>query len=86
MDLLRNVNPDGLGKYAVINLQTNQVEWGRPGDPNEFFVIKLKDRYAQAALLAYADAAQAHDPQYAQAVRELASRAGPNHPLCKIPD
>ena len=57
MELLRNSNPNGLGKYAVINLQTNQVEWGLPDDP-----------------------------QYAQAVRELASRAGPNHPLCKIPD
>lgn len=86
MELLRNSNPNGLGKYAVINLQTNQVEWGLPGDPNEFFVIKLKDRYAQSALLAYADAALADDPQYAQAVRELASRAGPSHPLCKTPD
>lgn len=27
MELLRNSNPNGLGKYAVINLQTNQVEY-----------------------------------------------------------
>lgn len=53
MKLDRNSNPDGRGKYALINLRTNKVEWG---DEDQFFVIKYKDRFAEAALRAYAAA------------------------------
>lgn len=55
MKLDRNINPDGKGKYALLNLRKNTIEWGNePG--NQFFVIKLKDRFAAPALKAYADA------------------------------
>lgn len=56
MKLDRNVNPDGRGKYALINLRKNTVEWG--SDEDQFFVIKYKDRFAAMALFAYADAVQ----------------------------
>lgn len=53
MKLDRNINPDGKGKYALINLRKNTVEWG---EPDQFFVIKYKDEFAAAALEAYAEA------------------------------
>lgn len=53
MKLDRNVNQTRRGKYALINLRKNIVEWGDVGDSNEFFVIKLKDRYAKGALRGY---------------------------------
>jgi hypothetical protein len=62
------------------------VTMDRPGGDDEFFVIMLKDRYAEAALLAYAAVASADDPEYAGEVRALAARSGPNHPHCKKPD
>jgi len=43
MRMDRNINQDGMGKYALINLRTNKIDW----DADEFFVIKLKDRYAK---------------------------------------
>ena len=85
MKLDRNVSYDGKGKYALINLRTNQVLWGYPHSEHEFFVIKLKDKYASAALFAYARAAEADDPEYAADVRALAQRAH-NHPNSKQPD
>lgn len=85
MKLDRNVNPDGLGKYALFNLRTNTVEWGVAYSDDEFFVLKLKDCYASAALYAYARAAEADDPEYAAEVRVLAQRAH-NHPGSKLPD
>lgn len=105
MKLDRDTNPDGKGKYVLINLrhlphspfnvkelsemiQVHQVavEFGEPKTQNEFFPIKLKDKYAQAALKAYADAARPDDPEYADAVEALAKRAGPGSPFCKKPD
>lgn len=56
MKLDRNKNPDGKGKYALINLRTNTIQWGG-GEPGEqFFVLKYKDKFAHFALTAYADA------------------------------
>lgn len=54
MKLDRNINKDGHGKYALINLRTNMVEWGGPG--GGFFVIKLHDKFAPDAFEAYAKA------------------------------
>src|ERR1700680_3398570 len=51
------------------------VDFGMPGDSDEFFVVRLKDQYAAAALTAYAQAALADDPEYAADVLELAQRA-----------
>jgi hypothetical protein len=86
MKMDRNINPDGRGKYAVLNLRTNRIEWGCVGDEDEFFLIKLKDRNAKAALLAYADAIAERDPEFAAEVRQIAQRAGPDSPFCKDPD
>lgn len=114
MKLDRNINDDGLGKYAIINLrkldelcghagiferwtpavaqalktleEVGALEWGRPGTPDEFFLIKLKDQYAEAGLTGYANEAAKDDAEYAGEVREMASRAGPHSPFCKKPD
>jgi len=109
MKLDRNVNLDGKGKYALINIRkldsfplicganvgqkfylvpVETVEWGNTPE-TEFFVIKLKDENAGAALLAYSQAVlrSPHpDPEFANEVYELAMRSGPLHPLCKKPD
>ena len=105
----RNLNPNGAGKYAVINLRrllalegtdahkearialemlesAGVLEWGRTGDPDEFFLIKLKDKHAQSALAGYAQSAALDDPEWAKEVDELGFRSGPAHPLCKNPD
>lgn len=111
MKMDRNMNADGSGKYAVINVRklnelsapgaywpagiqaaiealeaAGVLEWGAVGDADEFFLIKLKDRYATAALLAYADAIEGDDSEFAAEVREMAMRSGTHHPLCKQPD
>lgn len=113
MKMYRNLNEDGCGKYAVINLRklnelcpggtfdrwtpgveaaiktledVGALEWGAVGSPDEFFLIKLKDAHAQAALLGYADSINYVDKEFAAEVYELASRSGHAHPLCKQPD
>jgi hypothetical protein len=80
MKLYRNLPDNVGGKYNVIDNRTGE----RAKD--EFFCIKLKDRFAQAALIAYAKEAQSFDPEYAGEVHKLAMRSGPNHPECKFPD
>ena len=70
----------------AIQQHPESVEFGKVGDPNEFFVIKLKDENADAALIGYASAASHKDPDYASAVAELALRSGQYHPNCKSPD
>ena|SRR5688572_9022049 len=101
MKLDRNVNDDGLGKYALLLLRRladcregtfgtlsppvedavkvlereRILDWGRAGTESEFFLIRLKDRYAAPALRAYAAAAEADDPEWAAEVRNMAERA-----------
>jgi hypothetical protein len=107
MKLVRNDNPEGTGKYVLINIEKHVtvdapktietiisavienndiVEFGQPNTPDEFFVIKLKDKYACAALTAYAYAAEIDDQEYANEIKELVKRAGINSPFCKTPD
>ena len=88
--------PDGSRFYHI---PEDAVEWGNTV-ADEFFVLKLKDYFAEIALRAYAAAALAYsknqyragDPdaddwgEYAYEVDLLADRAGPRHPLCKLPD
>lgn len=62
------------------------LEWGCTNDPDEFFLIKLKDRNAATALLAYAQSIERDDGEFAAEVREMASRSGENSPYCKAPD
>ena len=113
MKLDRNINDDGMGKYALIlmreladiaSIQTDLkipkgldnairalenvgvIDWGERESEGEFFLIRLKDKYAQPALVAYAEEAEADDPEWAAEVRALAARSGPAHPSCKRPD
>ena len=64
------------------------IDWGDEGTESEFFLIRLKDRCANAALDAYANIAEGilGDKEYADEIREMASRAGPYSPWCKNPD
>lgn len=86
MKLDRNLNQNGKGKYALLNLRTNKIEWGMTNSEDEFFVIKLKDRNSRAALLAYAAEIDARDPEFAAEVVQLADRAGSQNRFCKDPD
>lgn len=115
MKLDRNINPDGLGKYALLNLRKIEglknggchpfenvaepiasalklleekgiLQWATKGTEDEFFLIRLKDKYAGDALGAYAYAATQDDPEYGSEVAEIAGRAGLNSPWCKAPD
>lgn len=86
MKLDRSMNPAGFGKYALLNLRKNTVEWGFLGAIDEFFVIKLRDKHAQAALNAYVDSVREEDPEFAAEVQTLANRAGKDSPFCKDPD
>ena len=78
MRLDRNTNPDGTGKYALVNMRRlrqlspdNQrvandmlhslaemgvLTYGNETPADQFFVLKYKDPFAFAALLAYAEA------------------------------
>lgn len=61
------------------------LDWGNTVD-SEFFLIRLKDRHAAAALHAYAGDAYHHDREYAIEVEEMANRSGQHHRSCKAPD
>jgi len=104
MKLDRNVKPSGNGKYALIKMRGEllreeldciqtlvkygRIDYGKRGEKDEFFVIKLRDRCARSALEAYADSVmvQLHDNEYAEEIREMARRSGPWSPFCKDPD
>lgn len=101
MKLDRNENPDGRGKYALVRLRgltsddakhllalsnSGCVDFGAPKEKDEFFVIKLRDKYARPALYSYAARAEKDDPEYAAEVAEMAQRSGINSPFCKAPD
>lgn len=58
----------------------------RVGDDGEFFVIRLRDKYAGDALASYSMAAMHDDVEYASEIGDMSARAGMNHPACKAPD
>lgn len=62
------------------------LDWGLEGTESEFFVIRLKDKNAFAALMGYEREAAKTDAEFAADVRAMALRSGPNHPFCKKPD
>lgn len=104
MKLDRNVNINGMGKYALILMRpfrtqpdevsgntiapraaimlldsVKMLDMGDKPD-TEFFVIRLKDKFAGPALLAYSMAArEAGDTEWADEVFRLAEKAA-NHP------
>ncbi len=71
---------------AAILANPECVEFGAVGSQDEFFLIKLKDRYARGPLLRYAAEAYMDDPEYAAEVDAMSSRAGLLSPFCKKPD
>jgi hypothetical protein len=85
MRLDRFTSIDKRGRFSVIDNRTRRVVHN--GDPeDDFFVIKLKDRFAAPALLAYAAAAEASgDDELAADVRLLV-RMADQHPRRKRPD
>jgi hypothetical protein len=62
------------------------LENPRPGEQEEFFLVKLKDINALPALRAYAESAWLSDSELAEDVYALANRAGANSPWCRKPD
>jgi hypothetical protein len=69
-----------LDKYGLI-------EWGEPKTEGEFFVIKMRDAYAEPAMVMYANTAMLFgDKEYAQEVKALADRSGNKSKFCKRPD
>jgi hypothetical protein len=63
------------------------IDWGLTGTDREFFLIRLKDKYAAKALASYAAAAHSDgEAEYAGEVYEMATRAGEASPFCKRPD
>ena len=62
------------------------IELGQPNEADEFFVIKLRDINAHAALTGYAVEADKTDPEWANEVREMLPRSGENSFYCKQPD
>ncbi len=68
----------------VFTIPVSAVDFGDSAE-TDFFVIRLKDKYAAKALTAYACAASEDDPEYAQEILELARRAD-THPSKKRPD
>lgn len=71
---------------AAILANPECVEFGAIGTPDEFWLLKLKDEYADASLFAYAGKALPNDPEFAAEVAAMANRSGPNSPFCKRPD
>lgn len=60
---------------------------GDAGTKGEFFVLMLRDKFADLALLAYQAAARrAGMESYADDVLQLSTRAGPGSTWCKLPD
>lgn len=87
---LRKLYQPGLPMEATAAVQLLSdlgiLEWGRVGEQDEFFLMKLKDIFSPGGLRGYADMAEAVDPEWAAEVREMLPRAGTNSPFCKRPD
>ena len=62
------------------------IDYGIAGSEDEFFLIRLKDRFALTALNSYAEEAESFDPEYAHEIAAMAARSGPNSVFCKLPD
>ncbi len=85
--------PDDPGRRADVEhamrilADNSMLVNGTVGGEHEHFVVMLKDLFSQAALFAYAHAAEnAQEHEYAEDVMELANRAGPSNRYCRKPD
>lgn len=87
--LLRSprLRDDRVSEAINILYESGVLDWGEAETSSEFFVIRLKDENAHAALAAYAaKARQNGDKEWAGEVDELVERAGPFSQFCKKPD
>jgi len=73
-----------LGKIVAFSVDASAVDFGDTAD-SDFFVIRLKDKYAAPALAAYAMAAYLDDQEYALQVLNLSKQAA-EHSNQKQPD
>lgn len=85
---LREAEPNfsecGLGTEYV-SVPASAVDFGNTED-SDFFVIRLKDKYAERALTAYSVAARLDgEAEYADEIQALADLSR-NHPSKKRPD
>jgi hypothetical protein len=79
---LRNLTPFAFGRIVAglvnrseaIPVAPDAVDLGDTPD-SEFFVIRLKDKYAANALQAYAVSCSKDDPEFSRDVRQLAMKA-----------
>lgn len=63
------------------------LDFGPAGTESEFFVIRLRDKYATHALQSYAGAAwRDGEEEYSNDIVDLADRSGSWSPFCKKPD
>lgn len=84
---LRDLPDTPTARQALKTLEgAGVLDYGRPHQPDEFFLIRLKDKYARPALLNYAAMAFEDDPEYSREVQALADRSGSRSPFCKRPD
>lgn len=101
--LLRNMPTDDGAKAQVMRAidildAQGMLDYGEAESPSEFFVMRLKDRFAGDGLRAYSEAVakaaqQEHDQvksqnlyQWSIEVLKLSGRAGDMSPFCKTPD
>lgn len=73
---------DEVAKAVATLDRAGLVEWGVPGSPNEFWVVRLADIHAPGALMGYARMADSNDPELASEVRAKLARAGTNSAFC----
>lgn len=96
---LRNIEAGSEAHRLLQRLdELGHLDWGVVGQPDEFFVVKLRDKFAPGAIKGYSDAvmeahrqepdsAKARDlAQWAIQVVGMAQRAGDLSPYCKEPD
>lgn len=67
----------------ITEVPTSAIDYG--SKETDFFVIRLKDSYAEPALRAYAKASRHDDPEYAADIEKLAALAK-RHPHKRRPD
>ncbi len=68
---------------VTVPVMASAIDLGSTPD-TEFFVIRLKDKYAAVALHAYSAACSKDDPEYSREIQKLAHRAQV-HPNKQIP-
>ncbi|HEY5409267.1 MAG TPA: hypothetical protein VIJ94_00945 [Caulobacteraceae bacterium] len=82
-----DVSRAAIVRHALEVLQgAGILDDGAAGSEREFFVIRLRDRYAGVALHAYRVEVQFRDPEYGEDILDMEKRSGELSPYCKTPD